>query len=248
MQHVANGFRSACRQTQCSAIPDNSLAVWLALAYAVVLGFLGISNPGTFGTDQVIDIALVIAVLGLLYVGMSFVSRRPLFGYIAVSLLLSSWALILIDQSIELVQVYAIPAGLYLFAIAFFERRRGARKSLVLALESAAMSILVVSSLAQSILETTGWPYALLLAIESIFLVYWGTANRSRTILFGGVIAFVVNALWQTGGVMGQLSGAVVGLTLGLTLVILVAGLEWRREKLIAAGRVWNRELRAWDW
>ena len=61
-------------------------------------------------------------------------------------------------------------------------------------------------------------------------------------------MAFVVNVLYQTSGPLSTLPGAVIGLTIGLLLVALIAGIEWKREQLIVLGREWIGRLNRWSW
>ena len=96
-------------------------------------------------------------------------------------------------------QAYAIPVGLYLLGIAFFERRRS-RGTLPVFIEIAAVLLLVGSSFLQSVIDEPGWAYALLLGVESILLVLWGVVNRTKVSFIGGIVAFVVNVLYQTPG------------------------------------------------
>ena len=79
-------------------------------------------------------------------------------------------------------------------------------------------------------------------------MVLWGAANNTRLPFIGGIVAFVVDVLWQTGGLLSTLSGAWIGLIVGFVIVTTIAGIEWRREQLIRLGRDWAGRLRQWSW
>ena len=220
---------------------------WLALGFVVATYFVRLADPERFGLEQLDDVTAVLAVLGLLYLGLAFTSRRPVIGYLAVGLLLASWILQLVDLEVPFAQLYAVPAGLYLMGISFFERRR-ASVELAAFTELGAVLLLVVSSFMQSVVEEPGWPYAILLGFESVFLVLWGSASGTRLAFIGGVVAFTANVLYQTTGLLSSLPGATVGLIVGLVLVSLIAGIEWRRNQLIVAAREWTTRFNRWTW
>ena len=220
---------------------------WFALGFVVVNYFLRLIEPDSFGDEQIDDVTAVLAVLGLLYLGMAFISRRPVVGYLAVGLLLSSWTLQLADFEIRFAQVYAIPGGVYLMGIGFFERRRTEGR-LAAFIELGAVLLLTVSLFVQTIVEEPAWPYALLLAVESMLLVLWGSANTTKIAFVGGIAAFAANVIYQTTDLLSSLPGAAVGLIIGMVLVFLIAGIEWRREQLITAGRAWSARLNGWAW
>jgi len=220
---------------------------WFALAFVVAMAFLGLIVPDRFGASQVHETTTVLGILGLLYLGMAFVARRAWFGYLAVALLLASWTIQLIDLEIPFAQAYAIPAGLYLLGIAFFERRRSPGR-LPTFIEGAAVLILVVSSFWQSVAEDPAWPYAILLGAEGLLLVLWGAANHARLPFMAGIAAFAIDVLYQTTGLLSNLQGQLIGLIVGLLIVVLIAGIEWRRRQLIQLGREWKGRLSQWSW
>jgi hypothetical protein len=189
----------------------------------------------------------VLAFLGLLYLGMALVERRPLFAYLALGLLLASWSTQLLVFGVSHFQAYAIPTGLYLLTIAFFERRRSAG-NLPALIEGSAVALLLLSAFWQSVVDQPSWAYALLLALESILLVLWGAGNRSRLPFLGGITAFVVDVLWQTGGLLSGLPNAAIALIVGILIVSGVAIIEWKRAQIIGAGKEWTRRLSRWQW
>ena len=222
---------------------------WFALAFVAVLylnEFFGFFSAAGWGA-ALQETSAVLAVLGLLYVGMAFVSHRVVFGYVAAALLLTSWIVQLLDREIPFAQAYAIPVGLYLLGIAFFERRRRPA-ALAVVIDACAVLLLLVSSFWQSVADDPAWAYAVLLAGESVLLVLWGAATNTRLPFVGGIVAFVANVLYQTSGLLSTFSGAWIGLSIGLLLVFVIAAVEWRREDLIALGRRWTARLSQWSW
>ena len=163
MWWAGQAFGALSRRGRTETNPQTRLAIWeaplrksgvrlswFALGFVVVIYFRNIFAPGTFEGDALQDTTAVMAILGLLYLGMAFVGRRVWFGYLAVALLLASWTLQLVDREIPFAQAYAIPAGLYLLGIASFERRRSPG-SLPALIEGSAVLLLLVSSFWQSV-------------------------------------------------------------------------------------------------
>ncbi|MCH8870575.1 MAG: hypothetical protein IIC85_12755, partial [Chloroflexi bacterium] len=220
---------------------------WFALAFVVAVFFFGLYTPDRFGAAQVDDATAVVSILGLLYLGIAFVGRRPLFGYLAVGLLLISWLIQLGDREIPFAQAYAIPAGLYLLGIAFFERRRSPGR-LAAFIDMAAVLVLVVSAFWQSVTDDTAWAYALLTGVDAVLLVFWGALNRTKVPFFGGIAAFILNVLYQSTALLSTLPGAVTGLVIGIVLVALIVVIEWRRQQLVALGKKWSGRLDDWAW
>ncbi|MBI2171422.1 MAG: hypothetical protein HYU30_05310 [Chloroflexi bacterium] len=264
--------RTATTQREASRGPVDRLAIWEAplrragvrlswFAVAFVLGvvMLTLLDPTSLdGARLLLGAPLltgaplqngtaVLAFLGLLYLGMAIVERRPLFAYLALGLLLASWSTQLLVFRVSHFQAYAIPTGLYLLTIAFFERRRSPG-NLPALIEGSAVALLLLSAFWQSVVDQPSWAYALLLAAESILLVLWGAGSRSRLPFLGGITAFVVDVLWQTGGLLSGLPNAAIALIVGILIVSAVAMIEWKRAQIIDAGKEWTRRLSRWQW
>ena len=150
--------------------------------------------------DKVQMTMWVLALSGLLYLATAAARRWYALGYGAVALLLGAWALwwrFFMDM--PGVQWYAVPAGLYLLGIGWMEWRQG-RRTLARWIDRAGVLVWLGTAWWQSLpgVMENGWPYALLMGAESLLLVWWGSARRSRQFLYAGAVALVVNVVTQS--------------------------------------------------
>ncbi|MBI4310753.1 MAG: hypothetical protein HY681_03135, partial [Chloroflexi bacterium] len=230
-----------------AAVLVASVAAWsLAGAPAFDAGRHILGAPLAEG-DSLQSATAALGFLGLLYLGIAFVERRPVFVYLSLGLLLASWTLQMLVFRVSHYQAYAIPAGLYLLTVAFFERRR-ASSSLATAIEGSGVALLLGSSFWQSAVQDASLAYGLLLAVESILLVLWASANKTRLPFVAGIAAFVVEVFWQTGEWLLGFGPAVIALVAGILIVTSVALVEWKRQQLVALGRQWSSRMTAWRW
>jgi hypothetical protein len=169
------------------------------VARLVVRTFLGHAVTFADYAAQVRMVMWVLALSGLLYLATAVVRRRYALVYGAVALLLGAWALWWrFFLNMPQFQWYAVPAGLYLLAVGWFEWRQG-RRALARWVDRAGMLAWLGTAWWQSLpgVMPSGWPYALLLGAESLLLVWWGSARRMKQFLYTGAAAVVLNAVTQ---------------------------------------------------
>lgn len=231
---------------------------WFALAYVALAAVLGLFDPDILGEPGLTVGAVTLSIVGLSYVGVSLLERRPSFGYGGVGLLLVGWMLQAADWEIGQAQFYAIPAGIYLLGVGYVERRRNAQTnsepaayyseqaeidkdiSISPLLEAMAVLLMGASVLIQSI-TTQGheWVYAVLMGVEGVGMIVWGAAIRSKVLLIGGLLLFFVDVIYQTTSLLSSFGGAIVGIVLGITLLVLVIMAERFRERIIHVSARW---------
>ncbi|MCP4428199.1 MAG: hypothetical protein GY803_27235, partial [Chloroflexi bacterium] len=194
---------------------------------------------------QVQMMILTLAILGLFYLTVALTERRLRIGYAALALLLAAWSLwlLLIAQQTNL-QLYALPASIYLLGIGWLEWQTGQRR-LARWIDRAGLLLMFGSVFWQSFGEYGGW-YALLMVVEGLLMVWLGSWRRLRRLLYGGVTAVVV-------AVGGQLIEPLLALNtfvlllLGALLVGLGIGLERRLERVRELSKEFRGRLEDWE-
>ena len=185
------------------------------------------------------------AILGLHYLFAALADQRPRLGYGALLLLLGSWSLwlVLIAQQDEL-QLYALPAAIYLLGIGWLEWQMGHRQ-LARWIDRAALLLLFGSVFWQSFGEHGPW-YALLMIVDGLLVVWMGSWRRLRRLLYMGVTAVIIAVVGQLIEPLLALNTFVL-LLLGALLVAFGIGLERRLEKVRALSKEWRSRLEHWE-
>ncbi len=218
--------------------------VWRWLVRALV-GF-----PTPTGQDIVIVqmVVLVLALTGLMYLTAALVRRWCWRGYGAVAMLLVAWSLEwFLVWGLREVQWYAVPAGLYLLGVGYVEWQQG-RKPLGRWIDRAAVLLLLGSSFYQSLAEANGWPYALLMGMEGLVLVWWGSARRQRQFLYTGTLGVVLAVTGQLVRQLFTITNAWIAFGVpGLVILALVIWIERRLEYLRAVSQEWRERLEEWE-
>jgi len=189
----------------------------------------------------------VLALAGLLYLAAALARRWYWRGYGAVALLLCAWSLEwLLVRGLREVQWYAIPAGLYLLGVGYLESRQG-RKGLARWIDHAALLLLLGSSFYQSLAEAYGWPYALLMGAESLFLLWWGSARRQRRFLYFGLVGVVTDVGGQLIEPLLSVNRWIVFGGVGLVVIAVAILVERSLETVKRVSREWREQLEQWE-
>ena len=189
------------------------------------------------------------AILGLLYLGIGITKRDIRYVYVSAASLILSWYIQAANQEFSGVHFYAIPAGLYLLGLAYFEYRRTSRIKFIAPVSNAlAILILPLSAFLQSIYEKPELFYFFLSGFESLLLIFWGLYSKSRIILIGSLATFTINLLWNLGRLLPDIDGAVIAITIGILLIAVAVILERMKERVTQSGRVWIEQLSDWNW
>ncbi len=235
-------------------LPLQRVSILFSAGILVLTAWLGLDLIGwtvraIFGLPfrEIVDLVTVqmvvqvLALLGLLYLTASFVHRWLRFGYVAIGMLLAAWMLhAFYVQQWENVQWYAIPAGLYLLAIAYLEWQRG-HKTLARWIDYAAMILMLGSLFWQTLLF--GWEYALLLGTEGFTAFWWGSARRLRRFFYAGMVAVILATVGQLINSLQSINQWIVFGIIGLLLVIVAIGVERKLESI----KAWQVVLETWE-
>jgi hypothetical protein len=221
----------------------------LALADLLMQSLLG--RGVTFATfaTQVRAVMWVWAITGLLYLATALRRRWYVLGYGAVALLLGAWALwwrFFLDMAGF--QWYAIPAGLYLLGVGWLEWLQG-HKALARWIDRAGMLVWLGTAWWQSLpgVMSNGWPYALLMGVESLLLIWWGSARRQKRFLYVGAAGVVLNAVTQSIEPLLSANRWVVFGVAGLLLVGLAILVERRLEAIRGLSLELRERLEGWE-
>jgi hypothetical protein len=137
-----------------------------------------------------------LAFIGALYLAVAYQRSHQRLGYAAVAMLEIAFIIFLIMQDISQPQLFAIPAGLYLIGVGVFERRVG-RRGFAQLLENLGLSVLLLTSLIQSMSLENGFWYFLLLLAEGLAVIAWAVQQRRKGPFLIGIGASAANAFGQ---------------------------------------------------
>lgn len=227
-----------------------ALRVWLrpleisAGVLTAVAVLVTLPQIATFGNAAVASLAFA----GVLYLTIAYRRDRPRLSYLGLAMLGLDWVFVLIDQNVSLPQLYAIPAGLYFAFVGHLERRRG-RKAYAALVESFGIAVLLVTSFILSLDAEAGFPHFLLLLVEGLAVIWWGTMQRRRIPFFLGLGASALNVVAQVIVLVNvyDVQRWIIVLGVGLLLVTSAVFVERKREQIIARTQDWLEVLDAWD-
>lgn len=223
-----------------------ALAAWFGLDVMKWTGraILGFPFREIVELDTIRMVINVLALIGLLYIAVAFHHRRLRLGYLALGMLLGAWVLFAFylqqwDRARQ-IQWYALPAGLYLLAIAYMEWQRG-NKSFARWLDYAAMLLMLGSLFWQTLLF--GWGYAFLLGAEGFSAFWWGSARRLRRFFYAGMVGVVLATVGQLINALRSINQWVVFGLIGLLLVFVAIVVERKLEEI----KAWQEVLESWE-
>jgi hypothetical protein len=190
----------------------------------------------------------VLALVGLLYLTMAVMRRWYWRAYAALALLLCAWSLEwFLVWDLREVQVYAIPAGIYLLNTGYWEWRQE-RKQLARWIDRAALLLLLGSVFYQSLAEVRGWPYTLLMVGEGLLLIWYGSARRQTRFLYVGVVGVVVAVVGQLIQEVFLIDNAFLALGIpGIVIMALIVLIERNLEAVKKVSQDWQERLEEWE-
>jgi hypothetical protein len=216
----------------------------LDLARWSLRALFGLPFRAIVDVDTVYMVIWVLSLIGLLYAAAAAVYKRMRLGYLAVGMLLTGWFLyafyINAWDRLRLLQWYAIPAGLYLLAIALLEWQRGNR-NLARRLDYVAMLLLLGSLFWQTLVF--GWWFAMMLGGEGFSAFWWGSARRLRRFFYAGMSGVVLAALGQLLNALQEVNQWITFGATGLVLVIVAIVAERKLEAI----KAWQQVLETWE-
>ena len=99
-------------------------------------------------------------------------------------------------------------------------------------LDGLAIIVMGGTAFIQSMTQNPEWIYALLLGLEGIAFVIWSGVVKSKTLLFGGIIIFVANILYQITSLLLTFGGAIAGISIGVIILVAVLGVERFKDRI----------------
>lgn len=230
-----------------------ALTVWLTpLSHSSILLTAAslIVNVPFLATDTTAT-AASLAFAGALYITIAYRERQYLLGYFGMALLEIAWALLLYTNDIRQPQLYAIPGGLYFMGIAYLEMQLG-RKKYAIAIEMLGLSLLLVTSFAQSLDGETGSTYFIVLMMESLLAIWWGVLQKRKIPFFTGISATVINIAAQVIILISvhdihRVNRWLVAFGVGILITAIAVIAELKREQLRTYSRQVSEMLETWE-
>jgi hypothetical protein len=190
----------------------------------------------------------LLALAGLLYLATAVAHRWRLLAYGAVAMLLAAWALWWrFFAFMYQFQWYAVTAGVYLFAIGWLEWRSGNRQ-LSRWVDRAGLLVWLGSSWWQSLAGLDdAWSYALIMGVEGLLLIAWGSFRRQKQLLYAGMVAIILDAITQSIEPMLTVNRWIVFGLAGLLLVGVAILVERRLDRIRGLSAELRARLEAWE-
>jgi len=227
-----------------------SLTVWLMplthSAITLTAASAIINLP--FVLNHMTASAASLAFAGALYVAIAYRGRNYPLGYLGMALLEIAWAMALYMNDVSQPQWYAIPGGLYFMGLAYLEWRRNKSKYAI-GIELLGLGILLITSFTQSLNGAQGFTYFVLLMLESLLIIWWGTIQKRKIPFFVGIGFSALNIVAQVIVLVNvyNISIWLVGLGMGLIIMTIAVFVELRREQLRTRTREWGETLEKWE-
>ncbi|MBN1660400.1 MAG: hypothetical protein JXA93_18520 [Anaerolineae bacterium] len=228
----------------------------LDLVPLLIRTFLGRADTFDAYTSLLRTAMWVLALLGLLYLAAAVARRLWVAAYAAIALLFGAWAIWWrFFQGMAAFQWYAIPAGFYLLAVGWLEWRRDHR-AIARWIDRAGVLLWLGSAWWQSLpgVAAMGRPggysgasYALIMGLEGLLLVWWGSARRQKRFLYAGVVAIVLDVVTQSVEPLLSANRWIVFGLAGTFLIAMAVLVERQRERLRTLSSEWRQGLDAWE-
>jgi hypothetical protein len=239
------------------ALRVEALGLWRRPLYRASFGAATAAIGAALGLEVALlsraalqPLAATAAVSGLTLVAHGFDRRERLLGYAGVALLEAGYMLQLVLFDVGQPQAFAVPAGLYLLAIAYLEWRRGTGAGIKDVLEVGGLTLL----LGVSLLQATGFlgagagrhVYDVFLFFESLALFGLGAALRWRKTFFGGGLAVVAGVFILLADPLRAMNTWYLVAIAGMAMIGLVILVEQRRQQIPLWLDEWRQRLETW--
>jgi len=213
--------------------------LWIPLIAACIIGF-----------QAWFDLrAGVIAFVngGVLLVTATFRERRSIYAYLAGAVFVTASLGQFLVWELREVQLYVVPVGIYLFALAAGIRIFQRQVSVARLVDSAAVCLLLGVTFIQAGGSVQNVGYVMLLGIEALLVLAYGTLARLRVPFIGGVAGLVIAVLWMVAYAANMLNQWLVLGLLGMLMLLTYVLLERQQEQLRRLGRDLVMRLQEWQ-
>ena len=210
-----------------------------ALAAIINIPFMG---------EELVANAATLAFAGALYVTIAYREKQYMLGYLGMALLEAAWVIVLFLREVTQPQFYAIPGGLYFMAVAYLELQRE-RRRYATAIEILGIGGLMVPTFVQSLNGKQGFPYFVILMIEALLILWWGTLQKRKIPFFAGVGTSALNIFAQVIVLVNvyNISIWLVAFGVGLIIMAMAIYIERSREQLRARAQELSETLERWE-
>ena len=232
-------------------------AAVVSLTYAATT--FGTGEPGELSarSDNFRWFAIVLAASGLNAIWWAFVDRNRRLTYLGAGLVGISYMILLGVFEIGQPLYYVVPAGLFMMAVAYAERKLGDAAA-ARALEIGGLILLLGVTLGLSVWEAwrffeedSHFYYGVWLFVSSLAIFLWGGMVRWKWTFLTGVAVFVANFFTLLSLPVQLAGGSISWWWIVLAIAVLLIGgaavLELRREQLIAVSKEALEGLEAWS-
>lgn len=227
-----------------------ALSVWprpLTFSSIAITGVAAIIDLFTL-RNNLTSSAIALAFAGALYVAIAYRGRYYRLGYLGMALLEAAWVILLIVNDVSQPQWYAIPGGLYFLGLAYLEWNH-AKSRFAMGLEVLGLSLLLVTTLIQSVNGANGLPYFMLLLVEGLLVIAWGVYQKRKVPFFAGIAAVALNLFAQVIVLVNvyDINRWLVAFAAGLFIMALAIAIERSRERLRERMRELSETLEQWE-
>ncbi len=232
---LIGGFAARLNSTRIWQQPT----LWVPLIAACILG-----------SQALFDLrAGVIALVngGVLLVTATFRERRSIYAYLAGAVFVTASLGQFLVWELREVQLYVVPVGIYLFALAAGIRTFQRQVSVARLVDSAAVCLLLGVTFIQAGGSGENVGYVMLFGGESLLVMAYGILARLRVPFISGVIGFVIGVLWMVAHATRMLNQWLVLGLLGMLMLLAYVLLERQQEQLRRFGRDLVVRLREWQ-
>jgi hypothetical protein len=237
------GFTFHLRFADAVALWERVTSIGPLAASSIAILALGVLVP----VGTLLPLTFALATFALLLATLAVRERSFPYAYGAAASVVAAALCQLAEWGFSEPQWYVIPAGLYMLGLAACMRRFQGQRRVSRVIEAGAMVMLVGTTLAQALgAGGGGYGYDLLLFIEGLLFVGYGTFLRLRVPFFGGIAFFVAGVLSLSIETMPLINPWLIFGGLGLLMVIAYVLLERRAEQLTRLGKQIAATIEAW--
>ena len=232
---LIGGFAARLNSTRIWQQPT----LWVPLIAACILG-----------SQALFDLrAGVIALVngGVLLVTATFRERRSIYAYLAGAVFVTASLGQFLVWELREVQLYVVPVGIYLFALAAGIRTFQRQVSVARLVDSAAVCLLLGVTFIQAGGSGENVGYVMLFGGESLLVMAYGILARLRVPFIGGVAGLVIAVLWMVAYAASMLNQWLVLGLLGMLMLLTYVLLERQQEQLRRLGRDLVMRLQEWQ-
>jgi hypothetical protein len=196
-------------------------------------------------------LAATVSICGLTMIALGFAHQLRFLGYLGVAAVEGGYMLELSRMQVDQPQAFALPAGIYLLAIAFLEWRRGEDTRLKKRLEQTGLTLLLGVSLIQAVGQLSAgydrYFYDTFLFCECLAVLALGAALRWKRTFLWSINALVIDVLIMLADPIRAMNTWYLLAVTGTIMIAIVVFAEQRRQQIPGWMDEWRQRLESWD-